>query len=144
MKRKLRIPTKGRKILLLLASVALFAISAILLLLPTGLKTGEPFPLVNGQTVFFPEGRFNLTLRGVSDSRCPTGVQCVWEGEARVLVAVTGLDKPLTLATREGLSSQPIGETPYYLELLSVEPYPSAKNVAEVSGKTATFKIRKK
>ncbi len=48
-----------------------------------------------GETVRIPNRSVHVTfVRVESDSRCPTGVTCVWEGDAAVRIAVRRDDGP--------------------------------------------------
>lgn len=63
------------------------------------------------------------------DSRCPTGVQCISQGNARVVLAVrVGDEAPrdVTLNTSRGDASAAVGA--FRVALLDVAPYPSAKS----------------
>ena len=55
--------------------------------------------LALGQNIFVKEHQLNLTFDKVlNDSRCPTGVQCIWAGNATVAVtAMTTASRPQTL-----------------------------------------------
>ena len=55
--------------------------------------------LAPGQNIFVKEHRLNLTFDKVlNDSRCATGVQCIWAGNATVAVtAMTTTSRPQTL-----------------------------------------------
>lgn len=64
---------------------------------------GTPVTLLVGAAVTFEDG-LNVTLLSVGDSRCPEGVQCIWQGElSPVLQLLHGgigdIDKQLTLGT---------------------------------------------
>jgi hypothetical protein len=50
---------------------------------------GTPVALAVGKTAVF-EGGLTVTLKEVTDSRCPEDVMCVWAGEQGVLLAVSG------------------------------------------------------
>lgn len=66
----------------------------------------------------------------ISDSRCPTGVNCVWAGEVKVTLEVTNtlaeggepVEVRLTLQARQGPATASVFG--YELELLNVDPYP--------------------
>jgi hypothetical protein len=75
------------------------------------------------------DGRLSLSFTAVvEDSRCPTDVQCVWEGQATVEVAASAVGlEPATL----GLSTHPdFGSVATYdgaaIELLDLLPYPTS------------------
>ena len=60
------------------------------------------------------------------DSRCPKGVNCVWEGEAvaELVIGKTGSDT-LALTYRPGREKAAVGRASgYNFKLLEVDPYP--------------------
>jgi len=70
----------------------------------------------------------SLTIRFVEvqeDSRCPTGVDCVWEGVAVTLLEVSdGTEQhTITLQARAGMR-QSTGVAGYSLEIGSLAPFP--------------------
>jgi len=80
-----------------------------------------------GETVQFQKASVKF-LKVLEDSRCPSDVTCVWEGQAKVLVEVTetgkepkhaellyGKIKITTLFSSEG----------YMLQGISLSPYPT-------------------
>ncbi|MFI6318641.1 hypothetical protein ACIBG8_14025 [Nonomuraea sp. NPDC050556] len=55
-----------------------------------GVEPGKVFTLAVGDTARLADPEYAVTLTGVGqDSRCPEGVQCVWEGDAVVTVRIT-------------------------------------------------------
>jgi hypothetical protein len=81
----------------------------------------------------------------LNDSRCPQGVQCVWEGQAVVTLEVSrdGLaPQRVELILRSGV--EPGAETVagYELRLLKVEPYPRQGVTPERNDYVATVEIR--
>lgn len=68
-----------------------------------------------------------LRLVEISDSRCPTGVACVWEGEVGVSLEVSRdseapVEVKLTLPARTDRDKVVVQG--YLLRLLAVEPHP--------------------
>ncbi len=58
----------------------------------------------------------------ISDSRCPTGVVCFWEGEARVEIAISSPETDtLELSTHDQRTAT---SGDYTFELIDVTPYP--------------------
>ncbi len=93
----------------------------------TNIKIGQPFELKMNQSAQLEGGDLKLTFTGVpEDSRCPEGVNCIQEGQAKVsFVAMTGGEsKPLIIAQKpsQKIASQTIGS--YTLQLIMVKPYP--------------------
>jgi hypothetical protein len=65
---------------------------------------------------------FDLTpLQVVEDSRCPTGVQCVWEGRVRLNVRIDYDDRVVMRELILG-EAQPVGTG--MLKLVEATPYP--------------------
>jgi hypothetical protein len=83
------------------------------------LRLGEGFQVEKSDATFkFVE--VNL------DSRCPTGVNCVQEGEAQVTVNVNGQPQRVTIDVNEKTTARvriPGGT----VEILSLDPYPAAE-----------------
>lgn len=92
-------------------------------------KLGEEFKLGQDDVAFFKSENILIKFSNVTeDSRCPTGVMCIWQGRVSVDVNVIKDDKDkgdfiLTLGESEKLALQTFDG--YYVKLLKVEPYPS-------------------
>lgn len=88
---------------------------------------GQTFTLGEGETVVVGDA---LTLRFAAvteDSRCPTDVQCVWEGNAAVRVEASmaaDLPMPLCLNTNAGFDTMATYDN-YTIELVDLRPYPT-------------------
>ncbi len=92
---------------------------------------GEPFQLGVGEEMRLPSEDLTVRFSGVEgDSRCPTGVNCVWAGDAEAeLRLIQGEEEiPLSVHTHGGekfpRQAQAFGCT---VRLEDVEPYPSSK-----------------
>ena len=103
--------------------------------------------LAPGETRRVPETDLTLTfVRLVADSRCPTGVTCIREGDAAVLVRV---DRPgsaaadLTLHTSgPGSRDAVVGTT--LITLIDVMPYPREDYTPRPDEYRVTLLIRRK
>lgn len=106
----------------------------------------ENFSIKIGQTVMFEEGKIKIKFIDVSDSRCPSGVQCIWAGQVRVALNVDypeNNSQKIDLILGAGASdenSKIIGG--YTIKLLNVEPYPNGAEI-EKSDYTASLKLLK-
>ena len=129
------------------------AIVAVLTIAPNALGTTnsgkdiilDQFRLKVNQTTSEPESISVTFLNVTGDSRCPSGVTCVWQGDVTAVVNVMknnqdvgnfnlidGLgDKNATAAITGG----------YLLKLVKVEPYPSNGTHIPLSNYTATFAL---
>ena len=91
-------------------------------------QLGEEFTLSVGEHVDLPDG-WTIFFEGVeSDSRCPTDVVCIWQGEA--VVQLTALDNadghtPLTLRIG-GDGDNSVTLKGLRLEAIQLDPYPLA------------------
>lgn len=88
---------------------------------------GRPFQLGVGESVTLGRGQVSVGFADlVSDSRCPVGVSCFWEGDAAVglwLREAVSVSQEFVLHTfADFQGSLELG--PYTISLLAVEPYP--------------------
>jgi len=97
-----------------------------------GAKTvglGEAFSLAIGQSASIDGEDLAIKfIDVVADSRCPSDVVCIWQGEVACLVEVTysGTGQQMVL-TYPGLTQEPSqAQFGSYQFTLSVEPYPEA------------------
>lgn len=82
-------------------------------------------PLVVERTT----GKVHLQLEEVQDSRCPEGVECIWEGEARVTILAwdEGEKMQHRFTLTLGNPKESRGYTGNHtIHLLAVNPYPRA------------------
>jgi hypothetical protein len=72
-----------------------------------------------------------VTFQDIQDSRCPTDVVCVWEGQAEVSLSVffDSDDAPTIVSLIERVGHAELAETTvngYHFKLLEVNPYPDS------------------
>lgn len=115
-----------RKVVLVVATVA--AVVSACSDDPTGPGLGEEFLLAPGQRVLLPETGVRVRfLRVAGDSRCPRQAQCVWAGDAQVVLEVAPGDgdaAEYTLHTNEGSGPRSLVLGRRELALLRLEPWP--------------------
>ncbi|MEA4811772.1 MAG: hypothetical protein VB108_04295 [Anaerolineaceae bacterium] len=96
----------------------------------------SPFSLrIKGPSqAFFTDGKQLIQLTNLLDSRCPTDVNCVWEGQAAadfMIFDEKGITKPFTLVLGGAkLKEQYFKWGKYYLVWLSLEPRLGSKDEA--------------
>ena len=70
----------------------------------------------------------DITFKEVlEDSRCPTSVVCVWEGQIKILVNVEGVDKEFVFSKVVAKASKEhliLEEESLSIQALQVSPYP--------------------
>lgn len=68
----------------------------------------------------------SFTIEEIADSRCPTGVYCIWQGEALISIVI---DKPtkdtITLSTH---NKSEVSWNNFKFELVEVAPYPDIES----------------
>ena len=90
---------------------------------------GQEFTLAPGQEVSISGEPLRVMFdRVIEDSRCPTGVVCIWEGRVGCLIRMTYQGNyEWVILTKPGLSDDAAGQTYREYRLnLSVAPYPQA------------------
>lgn len=87
----------------------------------------ESFELRVGQTAVFGQEPVRLAFESVAeDSRCPVGVQCVWQGNARIRLHLSDGSGARLLELNSGVDPRSAAELGYRVELIAVEPAPEA------------------
>jgi hypothetical protein len=97
---------------------------------------GQEFSLSIGQTASIQGEDLQLKfLEVINDSRCPSDVACVWQGQASCLVEITYLEsvQKVTL-TQPGLTEEPsrLDFNDYVIQF-NLSPYPEAGKVMKDS-----------
>ncbi|MDP1890025.1 MAG: hypothetical protein Q8K55_03965 [Gemmatimonadaceae bacterium] len=87
-------------------------------------QLGENFEIQLGTTIEIPDDSTRVKFTDVtSDSRCPTGAQCVWAGEAVVQFTVGSTQQvSLTLGADASKATVIIGMKQF--TLVGLKPYP--------------------
>ncbi|WP_324675481.1 hypothetical protein [Hymenobacter sp. GOD-10R] len=122
----------------------------------SGNLSASDFAVTNQKTASVPlAGADNVavTLKKVSDSRCPNGAQCIWAGYVQTTIEVkTAADAVQTvdLCLAQCGVGTPwhyrdsttvlINKQPYWLCLTAVNPYPSVKNFS-TEAQTAALRL---
>ncbi|WP_299079477.1 hypothetical protein [uncultured Paraglaciecola sp.] len=89
---------------------------------------GSEVTLSAGEELAYQE--IKLAVIAVEDSRCPTGEQCIWEGQVKVTLEVSNNHSEKTVVT---LLNQPKSATAnalgYRIRLVDVAPHPKKGKV---------------
>jgi hypothetical protein len=96
---------------------------------PASVSLGQTVTLAIGEKVSITGESLAISFdKVVTDSRCPTGVECFWAGEVSCLVDITLQgDTESLILTEPGATSSPVTRdfNPYRIAF-SVSPYPQA------------------
>ena len=83
------------------------------------------------KSTIYQEGNITITLKKINDGRCPTNINCLWVGNAEVIMTITNENEimDLTLNTAGYINEQlnfPTSTSIFDLdiELVALQPYP--------------------
>ena len=105
----------------------------------------QPFELRVGRSATVAGEGLTVSFQAVpSDSRCPTGVQCVWAGNAVVQVVLSKDGKAFGAELNTSLEPTSVDYLNYNVALVSLAPYPTANGgPISQSQYRATFVVTK-
>ncbi len=115
---------------------------------PSGLtaKPGEEFSLKVGQSVSITGENLSIKfIEVVTDSRCPTGATCIWQGEASCLLEtdLSGTVKQITI-TQPGLTKEPSqSQFSNYTMSYDIQPYPALNKKIDKSEYVLDLRVDK-
>ena len=90
-------------------------------------KLGQEANLAPGESISLTGEPLQIKfVEIVSDSRCPTGVVCVWAGEAAAMVEITFKDSTVSKVLIQPGSSEGTADFDRYTFKFKVQPYPEA------------------
>jgi len=128
--------------------IAIFAMALTLLLGmvdSADAQTPQEFTLRPGQQKSLFGGKLKVKFVEVTDdSRCPTGVDCIWAGNAVVKVIITGYragSKTVQLNSNAGQKGDQLEG--YAINLEGVTPYPKAGKPIGKTSYRASFSVRR-
>lgn len=110
-------------------------------------RVGREFRIKAGRTVTFAREGLRLRfVRVAADSRCPTGVDCVWAGNAEAVIEVGARNRRVSKTLRLNTNASP--ERPaedkyrtYTVKLVELKPYPRTTRKIKQGEYTATLLV---
>ncbi len=108
-------------------------------------KLDSPFGLTINQTGYVDSENLQIRILNITDSRCPSDVQCIWAGEVNVRLVIIpddGVWKGLDLKEDEEKDFSS-GNANYSVRLLEVRPYPISTQKIEMGDYVLTLLIRR-
>jgi len=126
-------------------TLVLVSISLILMVACQDEPISEIFEL-NEEKVFMVNHEYELAGKNlqvkvtkIEDSRCPSDVVCVWQGEAKVTVATEQAGNFSTILSTYDNLIDTLGD--YSIELISIQPYPVSDKVIKSEDYDVKLKI---
>lgn len=130
-----------------MAAVALLgAVSFVQAQESVSAQLGEPFELGFGQEASIESEDVVVKFEEVvQDSRCPSDVVCIWQGQATVSVSVqVGNDERQELSLTIGADASPSAAFGQYsVKLLGLEPYPQSSTQIDPEDYIGAFVVSK-
>lgn len=111
---------------------------------PKPAELGKPFDLRVGETALLEGEDLRVGFERVSeDSRCPAGVQCVWEGDAVAHVSLVkdAREKSTHALHTSGRFAQQASYLGYRVVLVGLAPYPKASRPIPPRDYVATLRV---
>ena len=120
-----------KKTLVIVGLISILLLPAMLLACAGNINAslGQEFTLPAGKTVEIKGESLSIKfIQVITDSRCPTGVECVWAGEAtcRMEINLNGVASERILTISGGTSDKTQETVDQYTFSFKLEPYPQA------------------
>lgn len=121
-----------RRSFLLALAFALHACTSPVTLSPDGpraamnVEVGRAFDLRVGEEAAVVGTDLRIRFDGVrQDSRCPTGVQCVWSGDAEAALRITTPAGPTNLVLHTNVDPRIANASGHLIRLEALRPHPA-------------------
>jgi len=105
------------------------------------IQFGVPFQLGFNQTATMQE--LQIKIVNLTDSRCPSDVTCVWQGQAKILIDINKDSQNLgnfSLSLNDkSLAARSFDH--YSIQLIKVDPYPISTKKIQLSDYDVTLKL---
>lgn len=125
-----------------LLTITLAAIIGLASLVPA--QNLQKLTLRHGQQKAF-SGRLNIKFLAVTeDSRCPTNVNCIWAGVARVKITLRKNGKTAAFELNTNQLDKPAVFEGYEVRLDTLTPYPNSASPTRAADYKALFTISRK
>lgn len=104
-------------------------------------QLGIPFHIQFNQTATIQD--LQIKIINLTDSRCPSDVTCIWQGQAKILVDINRINQNLgnvsLILNDKNSESQSFDH--YSINLIEVNPYPISTNKTHLSDYDITLKL---
>ena len=110
-----------------------------------GVKLGEEFKLGAGKSAAVKGEGLEIEFVAVAeDSRCPQGVDCIWEGNAKVRLRLKRARRPpVEIELNTNVEPKRAAAGGYEVRLTNLAPYPKGSQPVDKKSYVASLEVRK-
>ena len=117
-------------------------ISTLLFAMTITAQAPETVSLKAGQRKSAVKGRLKIKFLSVEeDSRCAEGAQCIWAGNAKIKISVSGMYETKTFELNTNMAPQSVTMDCWAIEIDSLLPAKSADKATDQKDYVAKLKI---
>lgn len=109
-----------------------------------GFTVGKEATFQVNQLYTSATGQYTLKITEVSDSRCPEGVQCIWQGEVTLKGEWTENGTKSSFEIHSVMNDQTKQPTGYTIQIVDAKPYPKYGSESKPEDLVVTLLIQKK
>jgi hypothetical protein len=109
-------------------------------------RLGQAFTAGIAEEVSIEGERLRIKFEAVTDdSRCPEGVDCIWSGNAEVILKMTGSESnAATIKLNTHIEPKEARYRGYSIKLVRLDPYPKKDQQIDPARYRATIAVTKK
>ncbi len=107
------------------------------------LEIGKTATIHLNQLYFSADKQYSLMLTEANDSRCPTGVECIWAGEVSLKGEWTAGSNKTNFELHTLLKNMQVQPEGYTIEITDVKPYPVYGSPSKTEDLVVTLIIQK-
>ncbi|KXJ98567.1 MAG: hypothetical protein UZ17_ACD001002636 [Acidobacteria bacterium OLB17] len=120
----------------------LAVISALFFTMSITAQAPETVSIKAGQRKSAVKGRLKIKFLSVEeDSRCPEGANCIWAGNAKIKIAVSGMYETKTFELNTNMAPQSVTMDCWAIEIESLLPAKDAEKATDQKDYVAKLKI---
>ena len=109
-----------------------------------GFSIGKEASFQIDQLYTSANGQYTLKLTEISDSRCPEGVQCIWQGEVTLKGELSENGNKSSFEIHSVMSDMTKQPTGYAIQIVDAKPYPKYGTEYKLANVVVTLLIQKK
>lgn len=113
-------------------------------ILEQGFTVGREANFQANQLYTSANGQYTLKITEISDSRCPEGVKCVWQGEVTVKGEWTENTNKSSFEIHSVLSDQTKQPEGYTIKIVDAKPYPKYGTESKPEDLVVTLLVQNK